>query len=128
MGFAELFPPGRVLWAVREGDLEGMVGVGASSNGRGNEGRGEGGSGSGSGRRGGGTGEGREGKGAGGGKERLRLFEVLDVEKVFSQIVFARDMLRCADTSSLARCLLTLISPYSSHLPHQYDRVLEELL
>lgn len=25
--------------------------------------------------------------------DKLRLFEVLDVEKVFSQIVFARDML-----------------------------------
>jgi hypothetical protein len=26
--------------------------------------------------------------------DKLRLFEVLDAEKVFSQIVFARDMLR----------------------------------
>ncbi|KII96064.1 hypothetical protein PLICRDRAFT_48988 [Plicaturopsis crispa FD-325 SS-3] len=44
-----------------------------------------------------------------GGKDKLRLFEVLDVEKVFGQIVFAKDML-------------------SAHLPHQYDRALHELL
>ncbi|CAK5276119.1 unnamed protein product [Mycena citricolor] len=41
--------------------------------------------------------------------DKLRLFEVLDVEKVFGQIVFAKDML-------------------SAHLPHQYDRALHELL
>ncbi|KAJ7265924.1 hypothetical protein B0H12DRAFT_1100137 [Mycena haematopus] len=41
--------------------------------------------------------------------DKLRLFEVLDAEKVFSQVVFARDML-------------------SAHLPHQYDRALHELL
>jgi len=38
----------------------------------------------------------------------VRLYEVLDVEKVFGQVVFARDML-------------------SSHLPHTYDKVLEQL-
>jgi len=37
-----------------------------------------------------------------------RLYEVLDVEKVFGQVVFARDML-------------------SSHMPHTYDRVLQQL-
>ncbi|KAJ7638367.1 hypothetical protein FB45DRAFT_1131921 [Roridomyces roridus] len=41
--------------------------------------------------------------------DKLRLFEVLDVEKVFSQIVFARDML-------------------SSHLPDRYDSAAHELL
>ena len=30
--------------------------------------------------------------------ENLRLYEVLDVEKVFGQVVFARDMLRYAST------------------------------
>jgi len=40
---------------------------------------------------------------------KVRLFEVLDVEKMFGQIIFARDML-------------------SSHLPHKYDQVLHELL
>jgi len=38
----------------------------------------------------------------------IRLYEVLDVEKVFGQVVFARDML-------------------SSHMPHMYDRVLQQL-
>jgi len=28
--------------------------------------------------------------------DNVRLYEVLDVEKVFGQVVFARDMLRCA--------------------------------
>ncbi|KAJ7122937.1 hypothetical protein C8R44DRAFT_918708 [Mycena epipterygia] len=41
--------------------------------------------------------------------DKLRLFEVLDAQKVFSQVVFARDML-------------------SAHMPHQYDRALHELL
>ena len=27
--------------------------------------------------------------------ENVKLYEVLDVEKVFGQVVFARDMLRC---------------------------------
>jgi len=40
---------------------------------------------------------------------KVRLFEVHDVEKMFGQIIFARDML-------------------SSHLPHRYDQVLHELL
>ncbi|EIM85476.1 alpha/beta-hydrolase [Stereum hirsutum FP-91666 SS1] len=92
----EMYPPGRVLWAVRDGDLRGMGAVAGMGMGVGEQDKG--------------VGRGGAGKGKGGkGKDRLRLFEVLDVEKVFSQIVFARDML-------------------SSHLPHQYDRVLEELL
>jgi len=41
-------------------------------------------------------------------RDDLRLYEVLDVEKVFGQVVFARDML-------------------SSHFPHTYDGVLQEL-
>ncbi|KAH8080275.1 alpha/beta-hydrolase [Cristinia sonorae] len=44
-----------------------------------------------------------------GDKDVLRLFEVLEVEKVFTQIIFAKDML-------------------SSHWPHQYDRILHELV
>ncbi|TFK56264.1 alpha/beta-hydrolase [Heliocybe sulcata] len=39
---------------------------------------------------------------------KARLFEVVDVEGAFNQIIFARDML-------------------SSHLPHQYDRVLHDI-
>ena len=63
MQMADLFPPGRVWWALRDGDLH-------PSN---------------------------RTPGASGGdhaNEKLRLFEVLDVEKVFSQIVFSTDMLR----------------------------------
>jgi len=40
--------------------------------------------------------------------DNVRLYEVLDVEKVFGQVVFDRDML-------------------SSHMPHAYDRVLQQL-
>jgi sn1-specific diacylglycerol lipase len=37
----------------------------------------------------------KESNGSTGGKDKLRLFEVLDVKNVFAQIVFAKDMLRC---------------------------------
>jgi len=40
--------------------------------------------------------------------ENVKLYEVLDAEKVFGQVVFATDML-------------------SSHMPHTYDRVLQQL-
>ena len=64
MQFADLFPPGYVLWAVRDSDLHPSH---------------------------------RKYSGAGSGESegKVRLFEVLDVEKTFGQIVFARDMLRC---------------------------------
>ncbi|KAH9483004.1 Diacylglycerol lipase-beta [Psilocybe cubensis] len=79
---ADMYPPGRVLWAMREGDLHPSHQLQQIS----------------------------EDKGAARtDKGKLRLFEVLDVEKVFSQIVFARDML-------------------TAHMPHQYDRVLHDLL
>ncbi|PPQ81087.1 hypothetical protein CVT25_014550 [Psilocybe cyanescens] len=78
----DMYPPGRVLWAMREGDLHPSHQLQQIP----------------------------EGKGAATtDKDKLRLFEVLDVEKVFSQIVFARDML-------------------TAHMPHQYDRVLHDLL
>ncbi|KAJ3519608.1 hypothetical protein NM688_g9276 [Phlebia brevispora] len=75
MHMAHLYPPGRVLWALRDGDLEPAHRLRPQDT--------------------------RE-------TDKLRLFEVQDVEQVFNQIVFARDML-------------------SSHLPHQYDRALHEL-
>ncbi|KAI0706920.1 alpha/beta-hydrolase [Cerioporus squamosus] len=78
MQMADLFPPGRVLWALRDGDLHRAHRLGADS-------------------------------GRSSSSEKVRLFEVVDVKQVFGQIIFARDML-------------------SSHLPHQYDRVLHELL
>ncbi|KAI0751660.1 alpha/beta-hydrolase [Daedaleopsis nitida] len=78
MQMADLFPPGRVFWAVRDGDLHRAHRLGADT-------------------------------GRSSPKDKVRLFEVMDVKQVFGQIIFARDML-------------------SSHLPHQYDRVLHELL
>ncbi|RDB15457.1 Sn1-specific diacylglycerol lipase alpha [Hypsizygus marmoreus] len=81
MQMANMFPPGHILWAMRDSDLHPYHRTHPS----GDVGRDE-----------------KE-------KDRLRLFEVLDVEKVFKQIVFARDML-------------------SAHMPHQYDKVLHDLL
>ena len=60
---ANLYPPGRVLWAMREGDLGPAQRLPEESNQQ-------------------------------RGTDKLRLFEVQNVEKVFGQIVFAKDMLR----------------------------------
>ncbi|KAJ7727918.1 hypothetical protein B0H16DRAFT_1665562 [Mycena metata] len=76
MHMANMVPPGRVLWAMRDNDFFPAHRRTANSDSA---------------------------------ADKLRLFEVLDAEKVFSQVVFARDML-------------------SAHLPHQYDRALHELL
>lgn len=61
---AELFPPGRVLWAIRDTDLHPAHRIIPDSS----------------------TSDST--------KSKLRLFDVLDVVAVFGQIVFARDMLR----------------------------------
>ena len=85
MTMANMYPPGRILWAVRDEDLENAVPPGgdakysaayAPPNHI---------------------------------KDRLRLFEVLDAEKVFSQIVFARDMLRYVLFLSCEVCPLTIV-------------------
>lgn len=82
-----MFPPGRVLWAMRDADLHpahrlhhvppygarGASGPDKDTN------------------------------------ERLRVFEVLDAEKVFSQMVFARDMLTCV-LSCLSYMLCTTVN------------------
>jgi hypothetical protein len=92
MQMADLFPPGRVLWAVRDCDLHPSHQFQETNTHP---------------------------------DKTLRLFEVLDVEKVFSQIVFSRNMLRCVLIVTLD-CTLT---PFSrSHMPHRYDQVLHELL
>jgi len=75
MQMSNTFPPGRVLWALRESDLHPSHRLDTSSS----------------------------------GPDKLRLFEVMDVAAVFSQIVFAKDML-------------------GAHLPHKYDSVLHDLL
>jgi len=77
MQMADLFPPGRVLWAIRDSDFHPAHRLNKSSSPK--------------------------------DSEKLRLFEVLDVEKIFTQIVFSKNML-------------------SAHLPHRYDRALHELL
>lgn len=63
MQMADLYPPGRVFWARRDGDLPHSQRVSSV---------------------------GSEKEAA-----KVRLFEVLDTEKVFSQIVFSKNMLRC---------------------------------
>ena len=64
MQMSDMFPPGRVLWAVRDNDLHPSYRLPAK--------------------------ESHD-------NQKLRLFDVLDTERVFSQIVFARDMLRYVD-------------------------------
>lgn len=94
MHMSDLFPPGRVLWAIRDGDLHPSHRTSLSD------------------------------------ENRVRLFEVLDVEKMFGQIIFARDMLRYDILHALTIVVILKILKYisSSHLPHQYDRVLHEVL
>lgn len=62
MQMSNLFPPGRVWWAIRDEHLRSATQQASSTS--------------------------TEGEG------KMRLFEVLDVETVFSQVIFARDMLR----------------------------------
>ncbi|KAF8966422.1 hypothetical protein BDZ97DRAFT_682787 [Flammula alnicola] len=81
MQSTNMYPPGRVLWAMRDGDLHPAHQLYSKPGGKKDD-----------------TAE-----------DKLRLFEVLDVEKVFSQIVFSRNML-------------------TAHMPHQYDRVIHDLL
>ncbi|KAL5637227.1 hypothetical protein ACGC1H_001018 [Rhizoctonia solani] len=76
MNMADLFPPGRVLWALNDYDVSRITGNTNPTDTQ---------------------------------PGVLRLFEVDEVETAFSQIVFSRDML-------------------SSHLPHNYNRVIQELL
>ena len=94
MQMSNLYPPGRVLWALRDSDLH-------PSHRKGNSDTAE-------------------------GDDKLRLFEVLDAEKVFSQIVFAKDMLRCIKSVS-TKCGVADVFR-SAHMPHRYDRVLHDLL
>ncbi|XP_006459806.1 hypothetical protein AGABI2DRAFT_202200 [Agaricus bisporus var. bisporus H97] len=80
MQYQDLLPPGRVLWAMRDSDLHPSH---QKKEPKENNEKGQ--------------------------KDKLRLFEVLDVEKIFGQIVFARNML-------------------TAHMPHQYDKALHDLL
>jgi len=60
-------------------------------------------------------------------EDAIRLFEVLDVEKVFTQIIFARDMIRYASLSSSQSQTMTDSVVRSSHMAHMYDKVIEKL-
>ena len=96
MLMAHLYPPGRVLWGVRAADFEiPFANIHKSPEDKYRVPHEK-------------EDAARRRLGEAGGED-LKLFEVLNVEAVFGQIVFARDML-------------------SAHLPHQYDRVLEALL
>ena len=64
MQMDRLYPPGRVWWAIRDGPDSPTCPQAASTSASCNV------------------------------PENIRLYEVLDVEKVFSQVVFARDILR----------------------------------
>ncbi|KAK1227266.1 hypothetical protein PQX77_009753 [Marasmius sp. AFHP31] len=90
MQMAHTFPPGRVLWALRESDLhpshrshdpEKTFSPPSSSSSNSQS------------------------------VDKLRLFEVLDVEKVFSQIVFAKDMLGVVEDLSPQGCRMSWMSP-----------------
>lgn len=59
MQTSNMYPPGRVLWALRDNDLHPSHRKHTDKD-----------------------------------EDKLRLFEVLQVDKVFAQIVFAKDMLR----------------------------------
>jgi len=76
MHMTDLFPPGHVLWALRDSDLHPSHRISTPKT---HEKKGS---------------KSGENVKETGGKDKLRLFEVIDVEKVFSQIVFAKDMLR----------------------------------
>ncbi|KAI0301963.1 hypothetical protein B0F90DRAFT_1716647 [Multifurca ochricompacta] len=85
MPLHNLYPPGRVLWAVRDSDVSYAAPPPAER-----------------------RYSPMEALRAQREVDGIRLFEVLDVEKVFTQIIFARDMI-------------------SSHMAHTYDKVIEEL-
>lgn len=75
MQSSNMYPPGKVVWAMRDSDLHPMHRSTPASHAS-------------------------DTPPSGHGPDKLRLFEVLDVEKVFGQVVFARDMLGYATALS----------------------------
>ena len=58
------------------------------------------------------------------------LFEVLDVQKVFTQIIFSCDMIRYKSHVSMGNTRVNIDMEShsgSSHVAHTYDKVIEEL-
>ena len=72
---AHLFPPGRILWVLRDADLHPTNQLRTDEKGV-------------------------------KGTDKVRMFEVLDVERVFGQIVFSKNMLKYVSTSTISnpRC------------------------
>ena len=89
MQMSNMFPPGKVLWAMRDSDLHPSHRSSSLSSASSP-------SAAGSGRAMTKTMESCSNPAP---QDKLRLFEVLDVETVFSQIVFARDMLTSVSSS-----------------------------
>lgn len=85
MQMAHLYPPGRVWWAIRDGDLDPINRVVPAP-----------------------QAESSKLKEIAA-KDKVRTFEVLDVEQVFGQIIFAGDMLRCEYFYFLISSILKLV-------------------
>lgn len=77
MVMADLFPPGRVLWAIRDAELCPSHQLNPRPQSRSGKESGD-----------------KNENGEADSGSKVRLFEVLDVEKMFGQMIFARDMLR----------------------------------
>lgn len=80
MQMDRLYPPGKVWWTVRA-DSDTPTHPKSASSGEGDN-----------------------------AMDNLRLYEVLDIEKVFGQVVFARDMLRYASMNGTCISLSELIT------------------
>jgi sn1-specific diacylglycerol lipase len=78
MQSCDMYPPGRVLWAMRDSDLHPSHRSSSLLDSQYADQV---------------KGKGKERERVEGDKDKLRLFEVTDVEKVFGGIVFAKDML-----------------------------------
>ena len=108
MQMSNMFPPGRVLWAMRDSDLHpshrssSNFSSASSSSSAADSGRA--------------MTKMTESCLNPAAQDKLRLFEVLDVERVFSQIVFARDMLTCVLFSLSLLFLSDFFFGFSEHI------------
>ena len=107
MPLHSLYPPGRVLWAVRNSDVSYAAPPPAER-----------------------RYSPMEALRAQREEDGIRLFEVLDVQKVFTQIIFSRDMIRYESYVSAGNARVNIdmgSHSGSSHMAHTYDKVIEEL-
>ena len=108
MPLHSLYPPGRVLWAVRNSDVSYAAPPPAERRCSPMEAL---------------HAQQRE-------EDGTRLFEVLDVQKVFTQTIFSRDMIRYESHVSMGNTRVNIDMEShsgSSHMAHTYDKVIEEL-